>query len=151
MTEVDLRQVMPILADARIPLFVHAELMSPLPLEVEANFAANPKSYQAWLAMRPVEWEVEAIRLMIKLCREFRGPVHIVHLSSVAAFEDIRKAKEEGLPFTVETCPHYLNFAAEEIPDGDPRFKVRPADSRTARARGPSLGCVERSDQHDWV
>jgi allantoinase len=125
-TEADLRLVMPILAEAQIPLFVHAELMSPLPPEVEANFAANPRSYQAWLAMRPVEWEVDAIRLMIKLCREFRGPVHIVHLSSDAAFSDIRWARGKGLPFTVETCPHYLNFAAEEIPDGDPRFKCAP-------------------------
>src|SRR4029077_19347384 len=94
-----------------------------LPPEVESNFAANPRSYQAWLAMRPVEWEVEAVRLMIKLCREFRGPVHIVHLSSDAAFPDIRWARGKGLPFTVETCPHYLNFAAEEIPDGEASFK----------------------------
>jgi allantoinase len=133
-TEADLRQVMPILAEARIPLFVHAELMSPLPSEVEANFAANPKSYQAWLAMRPVEWEVAAVRLMLKLCREFGGPVHIVHLSSGAAFPDIRWARDKGLPFTIETCPHYLNFAAEEIPDGDPRFKCAP----------PIRGRVER-------
>lgn len=125
-TESDLRQVMPILAEARIPLFVHAELMSPLPPQVEANLAANPKSYQAWLAMRPVEWEVAAVRLMIRLCREFGGPVHIVHLSSSEAFENIRWARKKGLPFTVETCPHYLNFCAEEIPDASPLFKCAP-------------------------
>ena len=38
---------MPILADAGLPLFVHAELVSPLPPEVEADFAANPRSYPA--------------------------------------------------------------------------------------------------------
>ena len=58
-TEADLRQVMPILAEAGIPLFVHAELVSPLPPGVEEHFAANPRSYQAYLATRPPEWEVD--------------------------------------------------------------------------------------------
>ena len=38
----------------------------------------------------------------------------------------IAQARKEGLPLFVETCPHYLVFAAEEIPDGDPRFKCAP-------------------------
>src|SRR5256885_1510431 len=78
-TEADLRKVMPILAEAGLPLFVHAELVSPLPPGVEEHFAANPRSYQAYLATRPPEWEAAAIRLMIDLCREYRCPVHIVH------------------------------------------------------------------------
>lgn len=63
---------------------------------------------------------------MIELCRESLCPVHIVHLSSSEAIPLIRAAKAEGLPFTAETCPHYLTFAAEEIADGDPRFKCAP-------------------------
>jgi allantoinase len=125
--EGDLRLVMPILAEAGIPLFVHAELVSPLPPGVEERFAANPRSYQAYLATRPPEWEVAAIRLMIDLCREYRCPVHIVHLSAATEVHlDINKAKNEGLPFTVETCPHYLTFAAEGTPDADPLFKCAP-------------------------
>src|SRR5262249_26108051 len=38
----------------------------------------------------------------------------------------IAAARAAGLPLTVETCPHYLTFAAEDIPDGDPRFKCAP-------------------------
>ena len=126
-TEVDLRQVMPILAEADIPLFVHAELLSPLPPGVEEHFAANPRSYQAYLATRPPEWEVHAIRLMIELCREYRCPVHIVHLSaSSEATPLIKKTKAQGLPFTVETCPHYLSFFAEEIYNGETVFKCAP-------------------------
>ena len=60
-TESDLRAVMPILAEAGIPLFVHAELVYPLPPGVEEHFAANPRSYQAYLATRPPEWEVAAV------------------------------------------------------------------------------------------
>ena len=63
---------------------------------------------------------------MIALCRETRCRVHIVHLSSADALPMIAQARDEGLPLTVETCPHYLTFAAEEIPDGDPRFKCAP-------------------------
>src|SRR5689334_3498052 len=81
-TEADLRAVMPKLAAAGIPLFVHAELVSPLPPGVEEAFAANPQSYAAYLATRPPEWEVAAIRLMTELCWEYRCQVHIVHLSA---------------------------------------------------------------------
>src|SRR5581483_10494420 len=111
-TEADLRAVMPKLAAAGLPLLVHAELVSPLPPGVEEAFAGNPRSYAAYLATRPPEWEVAAIRLMIELCREYWCPVHIVHLSAAAETKAlIREAKTEGLPFTVETCPHYLTFA----------------------------------------
>jgi allantoinase len=124
-TEADLRAVMPALASAGVPLLVHAELAGepPVPAPVSARDA---QSYARHLASRPREWEHAAIRLMIGLCREFRCRVHIVHLSSADALPMIAQARDEGLPLTVETCPHYLTFAAEEIPDGDPRFKCAP-------------------------
>jgi allantoinase len=126
-TEADLRVVMPILANAGLPLFVHAELVVPLPPEVEKAFGQNPRSYAAYLATRPPEWEVEAIELMVRLCRETRCHVHIVHLAaSIEAWKMISDAKNRGLPLTVETCPHYLAFTAETIPDGDPRYKCAP-------------------------
>jgi allantoinase len=126
-TENELRQVMPILAEAGIPLFVHAELVGPLPPGVEEHFAANPGSYQAYLATRPPEWEVNAIRLMIDLSRRYRCWVHVVHLS--AAEQTARMvvdAMMEKLKFSVETCPHYLSFCAEEIPDAESVFKCAP-------------------------
>lgn len=126
-TETDLRDVMPVLAAAGLPLFVHAELVGPLPAEVEEQFAANPRSYAHWVAMRPAAWEVEAILMMIRLARETGCAVHIVHLSAAEeALPLIVAAKKDGVPITVETCPHYLTFAAEEIPDADPRFKCAP-------------------------
>jgi allantoinase len=126
-TGADLRQLMPILAEAEIPLLVHAELVGPLPAGVEEHFAANTRSYQAYLATRPPEWEVDAIRLMIDLCREFRCPVHIVHLSAAEeSFDFLLTARKEKLPLSFETCPHYLTFADEDIPDGDTRFKCAP-------------------------
>ena len=83
---------------------------------------------------RPDEWEEYAIAQMINLCRETGCRTHIVHLSSATALPMLRAAKAEGLPLTVETCPHYLLFGAEEIEDGDTFFKcappIRRADNR---------------------
>ena len=124
-TEADLRAVMPALARTGLPLLVHAELTGDSPLAAPST-ALECRSYARHLASRPREWEHEAIRLMIGLCREYRCHVHIVHLSSADALPMIAQAHEEGLPLSVETCPHYLTFAAEEISDGDPRFKCAP-------------------------
>ena len=126
-TEAALRAVMPIIAKAGLPLFVHAELVTPLPGWVLERFDANPRSYLAYLLTRPPEWEREAIQLLVRLCREYRCHVHVVHLAvTTAALPLISIAKSEGLPFTFETCPHYLTFAAGEVPDGDTRFKCAP-------------------------
>ena len=120
-TEADLRAGMPILARHNVPLLVHAEC----DLGTSSDMA-DPRSYAAYLASRPKAWENEAIRLMIDLCREYGCPTHIVHLSSSEAVSILRAARQDGLPVTVETCPHYLFFASEDIPDGDTRFKCAP-------------------------
>jgi allantoinase len=120
-SESDLRLAMPILRDLGLPLLAHAELDLGAPRPEGAQ-----RSYHSYLASRPNAWEDEAIKLLVRLCRETRCPVHIVHLSSASSIETIRRAKEEGLPFTVETCPHYLCFAAETIPDGATEYKCAP-------------------------
>ncbi|MGH7492640.1 MAG: allantoinase AllB [bacterium] len=120
-TAADLRQAMPVLADHGLPLLVHAELQNH-----HGGFPAEASSYQAYLASRPCSWENDAIALMISLCREYHCRVHIVHLSSAEAVPILKQARAEGLAITVETCPHYLYFSAEEIPDGDTRFKCAP-------------------------
>lgn len=121
-TRADLEEAMPILARAGVPLLVHAELES----AVAADASGEKRAYGAYLRSRPCAWENEAIKLMIDLCRRHRCRVHIVHLSSAEALADIRRAKSDGLPFTVETCPHYLTFTAEEIEAGATHFKCAP-------------------------
>jgi allantoinase len=125
-TAADLRSALPHLAAAGLPLLAHAELVAPLPPDIEAKLSASPRSYAAYLASRPRAWEHTAIRLLIELCREQRSHVHIVHLASADALPMIADARLAGLPLTVETCPHYLFFAAEEIPDGQTLLKCAP-------------------------
>jgi allantoinase len=144
--ESDLREVMPALAAAGVPLLVHAELPSS-PVAATPATPDESRSYARHLASRPPAWEREAIRLMIDLCREHRCCVHIVHLASADALPMIARAREEGLPLTVETCPHYLTFAAEEISDGDPRFKcappIRQRDHRERLWEGLRAGLID--------
>jgi allantoinase len=116
----ELRDAMPVLRDHGLPLLAHAEL------DVGAPSPADPSSYAGYLASRPRAWEDAAIGLLIDLCRETRCPVHIVHLASASAVPAIRQARDEGLPLTVETCPHYLCLDAETIPDGATVFKCAP-------------------------
>jgi allantoinase len=124
--EGELRAAAPHIARTGLPLLVHAEL--PEVLDRAASNLANPdwRRHETWLRSRPDEAELEAIRLMIRLCREYGFRLHIVHLVTAQALPDLRRAKEEGLPVTVETCPHYLHFAAEEIPNGSTLHKCAP-------------------------
>lgn len=121
-TEADLRLAMPILRDAGIPLLVHAELED----DAIPTCSDVTRSYAAFLETRPASMEEHAIRMIIELCRQTRCKVHVVHLSSASALPMIRAAKDEGLPFTVETCPHYLCLEAEGVPDGATHYKCMP-------------------------
>ena len=119
-TEADLRIAMPIIARNGLPLLVHCELTSPLQSGIQ-----YPRAYKAYLDSRPRKWEDDAIALMIRLCEEFNCRVHIVHLSSSNSITQIARAKERGLPLTVETAQHYLYFD-ENIQDGSTQFKCAP-------------------------
>ena len=122
--ESHLREALHILKKHGKPLLVHCELDGE---NKDAHLLEkNPRSYDAYLKSRPKSWENEAINLVIKLCRETGAKVHIVHLSSAEALPAIRKAKADGLPVTVETCPQYLVFNAEDILDGQTAFKCAP-------------------------
>ena len=132
-TEDDLRRALPIIARRGVPLLVHAEIVADDGTRpADGNPQSNPQStvrdpqYAAYLATRPVSMELDAVRLMIRLAEEFKARVHIVHVSSAEAVEAIAGARADWVPITAETCPHYLTFAADEIPDGATEFKCAP-------------------------
>ena len=125
-TEANLREAMPELAKLNSVLLVHAELPEPIENAAAELKNSNPRDYETFLRSRPRESENEAVALMIQLCRETGARVHIVHHSSSDVLPLLKAARAEGLPITVETCPHYLTFAAEEIPDGATHFKCCP-------------------------
>jgi allantoinase len=147
-TEADLRAAMPELTRLGAVLIVHAEVPGPIsrtgipacPSSVEEAATASepgvrpispdlnvrPTTYATFLASRPRAAENEAVELMIRLSREFGTRIHIVHHSSADALPLLAEAKSAGVRITAETCPHYLTFSAEEIPDGATEFKCCP-------------------------
>jgi allantoinase len=127
-TEGDLREAMPELARLGAVLIVHAEVPQPIDeaLKEEGAAPGDPRQYSTFLRSRPREAENLAVDLMIRLGRETGARVHIVHHSSADALPALRQARSDGLALTVETCPHYLSFAAEDIPDGETAFKCCP-------------------------
>lgn len=126
-TEEDLREAMPELARLGAVLIVHAELPEPIDAACRLPLPREEGSrYDTFLQARPRAAEDEAVALMIRLSREFATRVHIVHHSSADALPLLRAAKEAGVNITAETCPHYLYFAAEDIPDGATEYKCCP-------------------------
>src|SRR6185295_20003063 len=124
--EEDLRKALPILARRRVPLLVHAESPDVIADAAPQSAIGNPQQYATYLATRPPEAELDAINLMVRLAEEFDARVHVVHVSSAQGVEAIAGAKTDLAPITAETCPHYLTFDAEEIPDGATEFKCAP-------------------------
>jgi allantoinase len=141
-TERDLLEAMPVLRDHGLPLLAHAEL------DLGATVSeTSPQAYRGYLQSRPATWEDEAIRLLVKLCRQTRCHVHVVHLSSASSIETVKQAKAEGLPFTVETCPHYLCLEAEQVADGATHFQcappIREHDNREKLWQGLFEGVID--------
>lgn len=140
--EQDLRAAMPLLRELGLPLLAHAEL--DLGAEISQ---ASPQAYRGYLQSRPRAWEDAAIALLIELSRQTGCAVHIVHLSSASALPSLRAARAQGLPISVETCPHYLCLEAEAIPDGATEFKcappIREHDNREALWDGLLEGVID--------
>jgi len=109
-------------------LIVHAEDA----LTIDSAQPPDGQAYAGFLQSRPRGAENLAIATVIELARSTGARAHILHLSSSDALPMIRSARHDGVPLTVETCPHYLTFAAEEIADGATQFKCCPPIRETA-------------------
>ncbi len=145
--EGDLVPAMSILAGLGAPLLVHAELAGPIDAVAPSLANADPHRYATYLASRPPAAEEQAIAMITRLCRSTRARTHIVHHSAASALPLLREARAEGLPLSAETCPHYLHFVAERIPDGATPFKcappIRDAENREALWRALADGVLE--------
>jgi allantoinase len=145
--ERELRAALPHLARTGLPLLVHAELPGPVDAATRRLAGADWSKYTTYLQSRPDEAELSAIQLMISLCREYHFRLHIVHLATSQALDMLRAAKSEGLPVSVETCPHYLHFSSDKIPDGQTLFKcappVRSQENREKLWQGLQEGVID--------
>ena len=107
-------------------LLAHCELPGPIARAAITTSLADRRRYATWLAARPAEAEVEAIRLVTDTARATRCPAHIVHLSAADGAATITAARRAGVRVTVETCAHYLTFCDADVPDGATEYKCAP-------------------------
>jgi allantoinase len=103
-------------------LIAHAEDAS----VIEAAPPVHGRRYADFVASRPQAAESSAVAALLDQTRRTGCRTHIVHVSGAASLPLIRAAKDEGLPVTAETCPHYLTLRAEDVPDGATQFKCCP-------------------------
>ncbi|MEU6137790.1 allantoinase AllB [Nocardioides sp. NPDC047086] len=124
-------------------LIVHAEDAH----AIEHAPAAGGGTYERFLHSRPRGAENLAIAQVIELARWTGCRVHILHVSSSDVLAMLASARRDGVPITAETCPHYLTFAAEEIPDGATQYKccppIREATNRELLWEGLRDGVID--------
>jgi allantoinase len=84
------------------------------------------RRYASFLASRPDAAEQDAVALVLDTARDTGARVHVVHVSSAQVLPMLAEAKRSGVRVTAETCPHYLIFAAQSIPDGATEFACCP-------------------------
>lgn len=136
-------QVMAELAGFGSRLIVHAED----PHSIDHAAPARGQHYAGFLSSRPRGAENLAIAWLVERARWTGAQVHVLHLSSSDALPMIASARRDGVELTVETCPHYLTFTAEEVPDGATEFKccppIREAANRELLWAGLAGGVID--------
>jgi len=104
----------------------------------------SPRDYADY---RPALVEAVAIAQVIEVARVTGAAVHIVHLSSAGGLALIERARDDGIDITVETCPQYLAFSADDLQRIGPALKcapaVRPDTDRKALWQGLSNGMID--------
>lgn len=116
----------------RAPLLFHVEDVLPPssgPVAGDAGEAAAAISYHDYLASFPPEAEQAAVERVIRLGQETHARIHISHLSASGAASLLGKGNGHSgasVAVTAGTNPHYLYFAAEDVPDGATAFKCAP-------------------------
>ncbi|MBM2850213.1 MAG: D-hydantoinase [Anaerolineales bacterium] len=97
---------------------MHAENGGVIDMLVQKLIAEGKTAPNYHTLSRPAEMEEEATHRVLKLAELAGVPVYIVHVSSHLAMEQIREARDRGLPAYGETCPQYLYLAYEDYADG---------------------------------
>ena len=143
LTAAQLEEYLGVLRSYGAKMIIHAEDS----IAIERAPAPQGRRYADFLASRPRGAENVAIAHLIEAARHTQASVHLLHLSSSDAVPMVRTARREGIRLTVETCPHYLVFEAQAIPDGATQFKccppIREADNREELWRALGNGDID--------
>ena len=93
---------------------MHAENGSAIDVIVQQALAEGKTAPIHHALTRPTKAEAEAVHRVDRARRDGGVPVYIVHLSSEDALNQVREARDRGLPAFAETCPQYLLLSIED-------------------------------------
>jgi allantoinase len=99
-------------ARLNLPVAVHAE-SEEITRRLSQSFTGS--SAREFLATRPVAAEIDAIERAVGLAEKAGAKLHLVHVSSGGGVAVAAEARERGVDVSIETCPHYLFFTAEDL------------------------------------
>ena len=96
---------------------MHAENGSVIDVIVQQALAEGKTAPIYHALTRPTRAEAEAVHRAIAMAEISGVPVYIVHLSCEDALNQVREARDRGLPAFAETCPQYLLLSLEDVKD----------------------------------
>jgi dihydropyrimidinase len=94
---------------------MHAENGSVIDVMVRQALAEGKTGPIHHALTRPTLAEAEAVHRAIALAEMAGVPIYIVHLSSEDALNQVREARDRGLPAFAETCPQYLLLSIDDM------------------------------------
>lgn len=105
------------------PIISHCE-----DLYLSENGVMNEGKLSFYLGLKGIPKASEEIMVSrdVILSKHFKAPIHIAHVSTKGSVEIIKKAKEEGVHVTAETCPHYFTLTEEAVVSYNTNAKVNP-------------------------
>lgn len=102
-------------AELDLLVAVHAEFEEMTRRLTNEKITAGRTSVADFLAARPIEAELDAIRCALDLAAETGCRLHIVHVSTARGASLVAAARAHGVDATCETCPHYLLLTADDM------------------------------------
>lgn len=121
-----LRRGMAVSAALGLPVAVHAEDPAIVAERTAAVRAEGRRDIRAYLDSRPIESELEAVRVALDLAGETGCPLHVVHVSAPEAIAMISTAKTRGQNVTCEVCPHHVLLSEQAMFDHGAFAKCAP-------------------------
>jgi dihydropyrimidinase len=113
-------QVLRIARENGMLTMLHAENGDVIETLVEEALAAGHMAPEWHALTRPAWGTVEAVLRGAALAAQADAPLYIVHMNTAGEVDQLRYARQRGVPVMGETCPPYLFFTIDHLrrPDG---------------------------------
>lgn len=118
-----MREALKLAAELGIPVIQHAEDTR---MTQGCTMHQGATAFRLGLRGMPAEAESSIVARDLLLAAKLGGHVHVAHLSTAKALEEIRAARVRGVHVSCEVTPHHLLLTDEEVGDYDTNCKMNP-------------------------